>query len=150
MCVLICVQAPYWAFFTVSATTRTITNGIEMTDRPTFGPWRPGIDAAERRARCRSMRAVAGLIAGPRADPLVGLLLAAETEDTALDLAADALEDLEPLDRRCILSSYAARAAPPPCYVNPLAHRLPRFRATPMPHPWGWPLAGQQLSAMFR
>ena len=106
---------------------------LEMTDRPTFGPWRPGIDDAERRARCRSMRAVAGLIAGPRADPLVGFLLAAETDDNALELAADALDDLSPLDRRRILASYAARAAPPPAFVNPRASRLPRRHVTPAP-----------------
>lgn len=119
-----------------------------MTDRPTFGPWRPGIDAAERRARCRSMRAIAGLVAGPRADPLVGFLLAAETDDVALDLAADALDDLAPLDRRKILASYAARAAPPPAFANPQARRLPRLRFTPTPRPWVRPLAGRSSSTM--
>lgn len=106
---------------------------LEMTNRPTFGPWRPGIDDAERRARCRSMRAVAGLIAGPRADPLVGFLLAAETDDDALELAADALEDLDPLDRRKILASYAARAAPPPAFANPQTSRRPCLHVTPAP-----------------
>lgn len=121
-----------------------------MNDRPDYGPWRPGIDAAERRARLRSLRALAGIIAGFRADPLVGFLLAAETDDDALDLAADALDDLEPLDRRRILASYASRAAPPPCYVNPLARRLPCLHVRPVPRAPVRPLAGRASSAMLR
>lgn len=119
-----------------------------MNDRPTYGPWRPGIDAAERRARLRSLRAIAGLVAGPRADPLVGFLLTAETDDEALNLAADALEDLDPLELRRILSSYANRAAPPPCYVNPLARRLPRLQVRLVPRAPARPLAGRTSSTM--
>lgn len=95
------------------------TEHVNMTERPTYGQWRPGIDAAERRARLRSLRALAGVIAGPRADALYGLLLAAGTDDIGLDLAADALEDLAPLDLRRVLANYAARAAPPPAFVKP-------------------------------
>ncbi|CAO4172328.1 hypothetical protein AFFFEF_01958 [Methylorubrum extorquens] len=109
---------------------RIIWNATDRNDRPTFGPWRPGIDVAERRARCRSMRAVAGLVAGPCADALAGHLLNAELDEAALDLAADAPDDLAPLDRRRILASYAARAAAllrqppgppapaPPCHAD--------------------------------
>ncbi len=95
-----------------------------MTDRPTFGPWRPGIDAAELRARCRSLRAIAGLLAGPRADAFCAALLAAETDPSALDLAADELDRLAPLDMRRVLASYGQRAAPPRAYVNPQAQSV--------------------------
>lgn len=67
------------------------------------------------------MRAVAGLVAGPRADAFAGHLLDAETDEAALDLAADALDALASLDRRKILASYGARAAPPPAFANPPA-----------------------------
>lgn len=100
-----------------------------MTSRPTFGPWRPGLADAELRARCRSLRAVAGLLAGPRADALCAALLAAETDPSALDLAADELDRLAPLDMRRVLASYGQRAAPPRAYVNPQA--CPTTRATP-------------------
>lgn len=109
-----------------------------MKEKPTFGPWRPGIDAAERRARCRSMRAVAGLLAGPRADDLCAALLAAETNPGALDLAAVELDRLAPLDMRRVLASYGARAKPPACYANP--QRVGPVRVTPLPRAQVWPL----------
>lgn len=117
-----------------------------MTDRPTFGPWRPGIDAAERRARCRSMRAVAGLLIGPRADALCEALIAAETDPDALDQAAVELDRLASLDRRHILASYGTRAKPPALYVNP--QRVGPVRVTLVPRGRVRPLGRPSARAM--
>ena len=79
-----------------------------------FGPWADDLDQAERLARLRSLRALARVLAGPRADDLVALLAQAETDDTVLPAAADALDALAPLDMRKVLASYAALARPLP------------------------------------
>ena len=75
-----------------------------------FGPWAPGLDAAEQRARLRALRQTARLLAGPRADGLCRLLAQAETEPAALEPASHALNTLAATDRRQILASYAALA----------------------------------------
>ncbi|WP_336492784.1 hypothetical protein, partial [Methylobacterium nigriterrae] len=75
-----------------------------------FGPWRPGLDAAELRARLRSLRAIAGLLAGPRAAAMNAKLREAEHDPEALEPAADELDRLAPLDRRRILASCGALA----------------------------------------
>lgn len=81
---------------------------VEAYDRPTFDLRQSGIDPFKPWLASRR----------PLTDRLVGCLLAAETDD-------DALEDPDPLDLRRIPSSYAERAAPPPRFVNPLVRRLP-------------------------
>lgn len=79
-----------------------------------FGPWAPGLDAIERTARCRVLRAVAHLSTGPRGETLCALLRRAETEDAALDLACAELKLLAPLDFRRVLASYGAIHRPTP------------------------------------
>ncbi|MBE7203344.1 MAG: hypothetical protein INR70_36875 [Parafilimonas terrae] len=73
-----------------------------------FGPWAAGLDAAERRARLRAMRALVRVHCGPRAADLVRLLAQAETDPTALELALAALDRLPSNDRRHVLASYSA------------------------------------------
>ncbi|MCJ2080310.1 hypothetical protein [Methylobacterium sp. J-090] len=90
-----------------------------------FGPWVSDLDPAERRARLRALRAIARLLAGPRADPLVRLLAQAEGDDDVLMPAADALE---PLDRRKILASYSRLGTRP--RGRPFIHATPRPRGT--------------------
>jgi hypothetical protein len=72
-----------------------------------FGPWADGLTPAELLARLRSMRAIAGLLCGPRAKHLCSLLAAAEFDPGALAPALVALVGLAPLDRRHVLASYA-------------------------------------------
>ncbi|KQO49939.1 hypothetical protein [Methylobacterium sp. Leaf85] len=55
----------------------------------------------------RSLRALSRVYAGPRALTLCQLLAQAETDPDALPPASRALNRLEPLDRRRILSSFA-------------------------------------------
>ncbi|MHC2021380.1 hypothetical protein [Methylobacterium sp. CM6247] len=61
-----------------------------------FGPWAPSLDAAELRARLRSLRAIARLLAGLRAEAMNTLLRQAETDLAALVPAADELDRLVP------------------------------------------------------
>ena len=87
-----------------------------MTAADQFGPWAPDLDPCERRARCRTLRAVARLMAGPRADALCSALACAETDSSHLDRALAALDRLASLDRRKILASYGPVMLPPaPC-----------------------------------
>jgi hypothetical protein len=76
----------------------------------TFGPWAPGLDAAERRARCRAMRALVLTLVRDRS--LIALLAAAETDDAALGRALEALDALPALPRRRLLATYAALSEP--------------------------------------
>lgn len=96
-----------------------------------FGPWATGLDVAELRARLRSLRAIARILAGRRATAMNALLLQAETDPAALVPAADALDGLAPLDRRRILAAYAATPYPPALGTLPQAR--PFLRATPRP-----------------
>ena len=73
-----------------------------------FGPWMPGLDAAEYRARLRCLRAVVRLSTGPRGEDLAGLLWRAEREPAALAPALTALDRLAPIDRRHVLASFAS------------------------------------------
>lgn len=75
-----------------------------------WGPFRPDIEDAERRACLRGLRATARLLAGPRATDLCRLLAQAETDPTALEPACRALDALAATARRQILASYAALA----------------------------------------
>lgn len=73
-----------------------------------WGPFRPDLDEAERRARLRCLRAVVHLSTGRRGDELADHLRRAEQDPAALPLALAALERLAGLDRRHVLASYAA------------------------------------------
>lgn len=87
-----------------------------MKPSDAFGPWTEGLPPCERIARCRTLRAVARMIAGPRADALSSALACAESDPSHLDRALDALDRLASLDRRKILASYQPVMLPPrPC-----------------------------------
>lgn len=73
-----------------------------------FGPWARDLDPAERLARLRSLRAIVRLSCGPRGETLGDELQRAERDPLALPAAADALRRLAPLDRRHVLSAFAA------------------------------------------
>ena len=76
-----------------------------------FGPWTSNLDAPERRARIRSMRAIALLLARPHRQ-LISALAAAESDPAALERAAGLLEGLPSLTRRRVLASYAKLSEP--------------------------------------
>jgi len=70
-----------------------------------IGPWSPGIDARERSARCRELRALATVYLG-RSHPLTAALAIAATDDAALDAARIELAAIPALSRRRLLASY--------------------------------------------
>ena len=78
---------------------------IPAADR--FGPFADDIEPAERRARLRSLRALARVFCGPRAADLCRLLAEAETNPAALEPASQALGRLAANDRQHVLASYA-------------------------------------------
>ena len=75
-----------------------------------WGPFARDLDDAERRARFRSLRQTARLLAGPRAADLCRLLALAETDPAALEPACRALNAMAANDRRQIWAAYAALA----------------------------------------
>ncbi|KQT58239.1 hypothetical protein ASG52_22595 [Methylobacterium sp. Leaf456] len=85
---------------------------IPAADR--FGPRSDSIDAAEQLARLRSLRAIVRLTTGPRGDRLAEELHRAERDADRLPAALTALKGLAALDRRQVLSSYAALHRPQP------------------------------------
>jgi hypothetical protein len=78
-----------------------------MTERLplNFGPWAAGIDAAERVARLRAMRAFAMVWARPNQD-FIAALARAESDPAALATAATLLNAIPALPRRRMLASY--------------------------------------------
>lgn len=87
-----------------------------MKPSDAFGPWATGLSRCEQIARCRTLCAVARLIAGPRANDLSSALACAEADPLHLNRALVALDRLASLDRRRILSSYGpVMTAPTPC-----------------------------------
>lgn len=87
-----------------------------MTSIPThdrWGPFASGLDPCERRARLRSLRAIARLHLGQRGTILIDALRAAETDDGRLSDALTVLDRLASVDRRRVLASYAAFTRPP-------------------------------------
>lgn len=74
-----------------------------------FGPWVPHLADDERRARWRSLAALAMVYAGG-AHPLLRACIAAEGDPAAALAASAALESLAPLVRRRLLAAYAALA----------------------------------------
>lgn len=81
-----------------------------MTAADQWGPFAEGLDPAERRARLRSLRALARVYAGPRAADVCRFLAQAETDPEALEPAILAINRLAPIDRRQILASFARLA----------------------------------------
>jgi hypothetical protein len=79
-----------------------------------WGPWVLDLEPGERLARLRSLRALARILAGPRAVELCELLHQAETDPAALVPAADALDRLPAVDMRRIVGSYAGLVRPVP------------------------------------
>ena len=75
-----------------------------------WGPFRPNLDEAERRACLRALRQTARLLAGPRAAALCRLLALAETDPAALEPACHALNAMAATDKRAIWAAYAALA----------------------------------------
>lgn len=76
-----------------------------------FGPWAARIDAAERAARCRELRAIVALLVG-KDQRLAALLRAAESDGSALDEARLELDRMAALPRRRILTALAHIGAP--------------------------------------
>ena len=72
-----------------------------------FGPWAPGLADPERKARWRSMAALAMVFAGG-AHPLMRACIDAEQDPRAADAAWLALSSLPALTKRRLLSAYAA------------------------------------------
>ena len=79
-----------------------------MTPADQFGSWAPNLDTVERVARLRSMRAIVRLSCGPRGEAFADLLRRAERDPAALEPAAKALNRLAGLDRRHVLTCFAA------------------------------------------
>ena len=105
-----------------------------MKEMDCWGPWAAGLDPGERLARLRSLRARARVLAGPRADDLVALLVQAESDPAALVPAADALDRLAPLDMRRVLSTYSGLAQPlPPARRGVQGYPRPVVQVTPKP-----------------
>ena len=77
-----------------------------------WGPWEPGITAAERVARLRSLRALARVLTGPHGAALVACLKLAEDDPDALAVAAVELSRLPTLPMRHLLASYSALDRP--------------------------------------
>ncbi|MCJ2101976.1 hypothetical protein [Methylobacterium sp. E-046] len=77
-----------------------------------WGPFRSDLDAGERKARLRCLRAVVHLSTGPRGQSLADLLLRAEQDTELLPQALSALTNLDPLDKRRVWASYAALNKP--------------------------------------
>jgi hypothetical protein len=75
----------------------------------TFGPWQPDIDAPERLARTRALRALAGVFCH-RHQQFVEALRAAETNEAELGRALQLLDELPALNRRRLLASYSTVA----------------------------------------
>ncbi|WP_375458336.1 hypothetical protein [uncultured Enterovirga sp.] len=76
----------------------------------TWGPFVPGIDAAERKARLRSLRALVKVLTGPRGHDANLALLRAEITDGDSDVLREAHAEfgrLGTLDQRRVLSSFA-------------------------------------------
>ncbi len=79
-----------------------------------WGPWAADLDPCERLARTRALRAVARIMAGPRAADLCAALARAETNTSGLEDAHAALNRLGSLDMRRIVGSYARLASSRP------------------------------------
>lgn len=72
-----------------------------------WGPFITNLDAAERRARLRALRAIVRLLVGPRADALTALLRQAEENEAAATAALAAFDRLPTVTRRRALATFA-------------------------------------------
>ena len=97
-----------------------------------WGPWALDLEPGERLARLRSLRALARVLAGPRAVELCQLLHQAETNPVTLVPAADALDRLPSVDMRRIVGSYAGLVRP----VPPARAARPGVKARRLTNPW--------------
>lgn len=89
-----------------------------MTSTDEWGPFDPAIDDCERRARLRSLRAIARMHLGPRGDLLDRTLRCAETGAVSPETLHGVLARLPALDFRRVLASYAALVKPvEPCLL---------------------------------
>lgn len=82
-----------------------------MTAPATWGPFVADLDAVERKAQLRSLRVLVRAIAGPRGEEAAYRLLLADItpgDGELLAAAAREFDRLPTLDRRRILSSFAA------------------------------------------
>lgn len=78
-----------------------------------WGPFVPGLEWPEQKARLRALRLAVKLLTGPRGQVAGLALVRAEISGGDADLLAEAeaeFDRLAPLDRRRILSSYQAVA----------------------------------------
>jgi hypothetical protein len=76
-----------------------------------FGPWEPQISSAERLARCRALRALAGVFAHRHPEFAAALMQAEAGDQGALRQARELLDRLPALNRRRLLASYAEHVA---------------------------------------
>lgn len=89
-----------------------------MKPANTWGPFALDIDPCERRARLRSLRAVARMRLGPRGDFLDEALRCAEIGAVSHETLHNVLARLPSLDFRRVLASYAALTRPAePCLL---------------------------------
>jgi hypothetical protein len=77
-----------------------------------FGPWVPGVDAAERKAQLRSLAALGAAFLGS-GSPVVMALREAEADPTKAADALAALNAVPTLRRRRLLSVFGAVTWPP-------------------------------------
>jgi hypothetical protein len=71
-----------------------------------FGPWRPNVPEAERRAGLRALAALVAVYCGSD-HPAVGAMRKAERDPGAADEALKAFDGLPALKRRYVVSTYA-------------------------------------------
>ncbi|WP_197514240.1 hypothetical protein [Methylobacterium platani] len=88
----------------------TSTPALRPADR--YGPWADGLSTAERRARLRCLRAIVHLVCGTHGAELVATLDQAEFDAAALRRSVDELGRLASLDRRKVLTTFAALHRP--------------------------------------
>lgn len=81
----------------------------------TWGPFLPGLDPAERKARLRSLRALVKVMTGARGEVVALAILRAEIAPDDIEMlsaAAATFDRLGSIDRRRILSNFAELHAP--------------------------------------
>jgi hypothetical protein len=76
-----------------------------------FGPWRPGVEEAERRAGLRALAALT-LVFASATHPVVATLRLAERVPEMMGQALDEFDGLPALRRRHIVASYARLMRP--------------------------------------
>ncbi len=78
-----------------------------------WGPFAEGLPEPERFARCRSLRALVNVLAGPAGAATARALIDLEANTEAAPAALAALNELPPLPLRRILCTFAALHTPP-------------------------------------